>query len=244
MGAHRVFFLCSLTLLLGCSRTHLPIIQVPATEPGHTYVAILLSGDGGWARIDKEISSRLADRGIPTLGLSSLRYFWFQRTQSEIGKTLIQILAEAERLWPDRKFILIGFSRGANVLPFMMEGLPPDMRQRIVRIALLSPTPTTEFVFHISDWWNESSSDRAKPLLPALESLHGIQLVCLYGTQDISALCPQLPAQLARIVAFPGGHHVHDDYSEVTRAILEGLPDAHSSVPSIPPTTNSSHNGP
>ena len=240
----RICWLCGLTLVFACSRTHLPIVEVRATEPGHTYAAVLLSGDGGWARIDKEIAAGLGRHGIPTLGFNSLRYFWYQRSQPEIGEVLSQILTETDRQWPKRKLILIGFSRGANVLPFMMEGLSKQLRDRIVRIALLSPAPATEFVFHISDWWSDSSSDKAKPLLPAVESLHGIEVVCLYGIQDTSALCPQLPPRLARVVAFPGGHHVHDDYSKVTSAILEGLAGTTSTGTSGKTATSSSDNGP
>src|SRR5262249_51182676 len=83
----------------------LPIIEVPAEAPaqaggvgnggssgsgstggtgsgvssGDTF-AVLLSGDGGWAGIDKEVASRLAAHGIPVAGVDSLRYFWAPRT--------------------------------------------------------------------------------------------------------------------------------------------------------------------
>ena len=38
--------------------------------------AVLLSGDGGWAGLDKEVAAALAARGIPVAGIDSLRYFW------------------------------------------------------------------------------------------------------------------------------------------------------------------------
>ena len=216
--------LSSLAVALGCSRTQLPIVSVPATEPGRLYVALIISGDGGWAHIDKELAAYLGHDGIPTLGLDSLRYFWFARSQAEIGEALTKMLELAEHEWPGRKFILIGFSRGANVLPFMLEGLSTPLRNRIARVALLSPAAGTEFEFRIRDWWSNTHSPDAHPLAPAIESLHDLEVVCLYGTQDPSALCPHLPPGAARVVSFPGGHHVDNEYARVESEILAGLP--------------------
>jgi type IV secretory pathway VirJ component len=41
---------------------------------------VLISGDGGWASIDKGIAKALVARGVPVAGLDSLRYFWSERT--------------------------------------------------------------------------------------------------------------------------------------------------------------------
>jgi hypothetical protein len=46
----------------------LPIIEIPAKQPGAT-LAIVISGDGGWAGIDKAIAAVLAERGIAVVGL-------------------------------------------------------------------------------------------------------------------------------------------------------------------------------
>lgn len=42
--------------------------------------AIFFSGDGGWATLDAETSKRLAAAGVPVVGVSSLRYFWRERS--------------------------------------------------------------------------------------------------------------------------------------------------------------------
>jgi type IV secretory pathway VirJ component len=58
----------------------LPIIEVPAQSAARPDVfGILLSGDGGWAGLDKDLSTNLAERGLPVVGIDSLRYFWRER---------------------------------------------------------------------------------------------------------------------------------------------------------------------
>ena len=216
--------LCGLLLTLGCSRTQLPTVAVPADEPGQLYVALIISGDGGWARMDEELAAYLGRNGIPTIGLNSLRYFWFARSRAEIGEALTEMLEQADRKWPGREFILIGFSRGAGVLPFMLEELSTPLRRRVVRVALLSPAVATRFEFRIRDWWSDSPSPGAYPLAPAIKSLRGMDVLCLYGREDSQALCPHLPPGVASVIAFPGAHHLHDEYAEIGSTILAGLP--------------------
>ena len=57
----------------------LPLIEVVAKEPSHT-MAVFLSGDGGWAAIDKAIAGALQKHGVSIVGINSLKYFWRTRT--------------------------------------------------------------------------------------------------------------------------------------------------------------------
>ena len=43
----------------------LAITEVSAANTGNDVFAVLISGDGGWARLDQELSAQLASRGIP-----------------------------------------------------------------------------------------------------------------------------------------------------------------------------------
>ena len=72
----------------------LPLVEVPATGTGNDDVfAVLLSGDGGWAGIDKEVARSLAERGIPVVGWDTLRYFWTARTPAGLARDLDRVLA-------------------------------------------------------------------------------------------------------------------------------------------------------
>ncbi len=51
-----------------------------AKNGGPTF-AVILSGDGGWAGLDKKVAAALAAQGIDVVGIDSLRYFWSERTR-------------------------------------------------------------------------------------------------------------------------------------------------------------------
>jgi len=58
----------------------LPLVEVLASMPSKDVLAVLLSRDGGWAGIDREIADVLAKKHVPVVGANSLRYFWKSKT--------------------------------------------------------------------------------------------------------------------------------------------------------------------
>ena len=57
----------------------LPLIEMPTTGAKNDTLAVILSGDGGWASIDRDLGNTFVDRGLAVVGLNSLRYFWTPR---------------------------------------------------------------------------------------------------------------------------------------------------------------------
>ena len=48
----------------------LPLVEVPASKPGRCF-AVIVSGDGGWRKIDSAMAERLLTDDIPTVGLDT-----------------------------------------------------------------------------------------------------------------------------------------------------------------------------
>src|SRR5436305_276598 len=159
-----------------------PLIEVPAQAPGGNELAVLLSGDGGWAVTDKGLADRLTKGGIPVVGWNSLRYFLRRKKPDQVGHDLEKVLRVYLPLWHKEKAILIGYSFGADVMPFMVTRLPPDLADRISLIVLMGPTGTADFHFHPSEWLRKPSDD-SQPMLPELEKLRGRKILCAYGRQ-------------------------------------------------------------
>jgi type IV secretory pathway VirJ component len=199
----------------------LPIHEVPATSGGGDLLAVLVSGDGGWAHTDRVLSERLAQRGVPVAGLNSVRYFWTKRTPDECGRALETMLRHYLKAWGKTRVLLIGFSRGAFVVPFMASRLPQDLRERVALVALLSPGTLIDFEFHIKDWFGGAGRDQV-PVAPEVEKLRGLRLLCSYGTDDKDAakLCTGLSPGLAIVVPQQGGHHFEESYADVADQLL------------------------
>jgi len=199
----------------------LPAIAVPAEHPKGDALAIILSGDGGWVSIDKELGHTLSQAGIPVVGFNSLHYFWKARKADEMAKDLARIIDHYSSVWRRRRVILVGYSRGADVLPFMVSRLPDALRRNINLIALLGPGHKTSFEFHVTDWLGDADRSTDQPLAPEMNKLRDVKILCIYGESDKDNLCPDLhPQRNVRIMKTSGGHHFGGDYERIANAIM------------------------
>jgi type IV secretory pathway VirJ component len=196
----------------------LPLVELPSAT-GNPMLAVVISGDGGWAGIDRQIGATFASEGIPVVGLNSLQYFWKARSPDQAGADLTRILRHYLDSWKASRVLLVGYSRGADVLPFMVSRLPADLRSRVQLVALLGLSHEAGFEFHFADLL-EASGTRGRPTLPEIRRLRGLKLMCLYGTDETDTACPDLPPDLASVLAVSGGHHFGGAYKEITGRIL------------------------
>ncbi|MES1992651.1 MAG: AcvB/VirJ family lysyl-phosphatidylglycerol hydrolase [Pseudomonadota bacterium] len=196
----------------------LPLVEVPAQGASDPPVwALFLSGDGGWAGLDINISDALAARGVPVVGLDSLRYFWQPRTPEQMAADLQRIMSKYGPRWPQARVILIGYSQGADVLPFAFNRLPLAFQRRVEQIVLLGPGQRAAFTFHVSQWLGGEGDH---PILPEARLLPATRTVCIYGEDDAEdSLCPLLQGVLP-VEALPGGHHFDGDMTGIAQRIL------------------------
>jgi type IV secretory pathway VirJ component len=210
------FFFVAAPLLAG-DKQGLPIVEVPAHVTARTTVfAVLISGDGGWAKIDKSIAERLAAQGIPVVGLNSLQYFWTKRAPDTVARDVGTLIDTYSSRWKVRNVLLIGYSRGADILPFVVSRLPETMRRRVALVALLSPSKSASFEFKVADWFKDRSGVATKP---EIDKLRGTKTICVYGTDDRDTVCTDVDASIARPIPLSGSHHFDRDYDALARII-------------------------
>jgi type IV secretory pathway VirJ component len=197
----------------------LPLIELPAAGKSNV-LAIVISGDGGWASIDKQIGETLRNDGVSVVGLNSLKYFWSKKTPDIAGKDLTRILSFYGHAWDADTFILVGYSRGADVLPFMTSRLPEELRAKVKTVALLGVEENVDFEFHITDWLS-GGGDSAHQTIPEIRKLAGMDVLCIYGSDEKHSACTGLTKNDARVVEMHGGHHFGGDYEKLAAIILQ-----------------------
>jgi type IV secretory pathway VirJ component len=199
---------------------NLPVVELAARAgaPPTDLLAIILSGDGGWAGLDKEVAQALSEHGIPVAGLDSLRYFWGARTPQGLAGDIDRMIRYYIQHFGKQRVLLIGYSQGADVLPFAVNRLAASTRAHIVLGVLMGMSEHAVFEFHLSNWISNDNSGPAT--MPEVNRIAGIPILCIYGEGDNDSLCPKLDAAKVRIVKLPGGHHFNGDYAGLAREIL------------------------
>lgn len=198
----------------------IPIVEIrdPTAPPSDAFI-VMFSGDGGWAELDNEVSHRLAAQGLPVVGISSLRYFWSERKPDAIAADVARIVAHYSRAWNKPRFILAGFSFGADVVPFVATPLARKAPAPLAGLVMLSPSRSASFVFHIAGWVGDNpGTARTKP---EIEKIKDLPIVCIYGTEEDGSLCPPLDAPNVTKIEIPGDHHFDEDYAAAAQAVLQ-----------------------
>jgi type IV secretory pathway VirJ component len=203
----------------------LPLVEVPSATPGPR-LALLLTGDGGWVAIDKALAAAFAAEGVSVVGLDSLRYFWKRRTPEEVARDAARILAYYRERWGRPETLLVGYSRGADIVPIVAGRLPPEERARVKLVAMLGPSTFAELEVHAIDLFSSRKRAGALSTEEAVRATGGtLPMLCVHGTEEHDSLCPRL-ADLPWVkrVLLPGGHHFDGGYVALARRVLEAVP--------------------
>ena len=201
----------------------LPLIEVPATGKQTNLMGVIITGDGGWGVTDRGIAQKLAANGIPVVGLNSLHYFWKQKTAEQAAADLNRILQHYGAIWNQTEVVVVGYSFGADVLPFMLNRIPGETLQKIRVITFLGLSSTADFQFHLTDWFSNRERSTSQKVRPEVERLRGKKILCFYGTDDEDALCKNLDPGLAKVIPIQGGHRFGKDYQPIVDAILQEI---------------------
>jgi type IV secretory pathway VirJ component len=203
----------------GTSVSDLPTIEVPAAGGGRV-LAVLMTGDGGWAVADRGLSRALAARGVPVVGLDAPRYLARGRAPDEVGHDLALILDHYLAAWGAERAVVVGYSRGADIVPFMVARLSPALRRRVALVVLLGPSESVGFRFHVVDLVANVRRSGDLSVRAEIQRLRGTPVLCIYGRSDRDAICPSLDTTLARPVLRDGGHAVGGSEGSALAGIL------------------------
>lgn len=207
---------------LSAATPKLPLVEVAATRGTSDTLVVFVSGDGGWAAIDREISKVLNASGMPVAGLNALQYFWTKRTPEGASHDLETMIDHYLAAWNKSRVLLVGYSRGADVLPAMISRLPASTQGKIRMVALLSPSPKVEFEFHVADWMRSASSGTL--VKPEIDRLTAQKFLCLSGEDDTESLCRGLTGRPnIEVITLKGAHHFDGGYDKLGHIIIEHL---------------------
>jgi type IV secretory pathway VirJ component len=160
------------------------------------------------------------------VGVDVLRYYWKQKSPTLAASDLARIMRYYQQRWHQQKVVLIGFSFGADVLPFLVSRLPADLAADVSLVSLLSPERSTAFEVETTGWLGVHNSS-GMPIAPELQKLSKFHLQCIYGTDEgANSLCttPTAAAVGASVLAKSGGHHFDQDYGTLADQILAAVP--------------------
>lgn len=200
----------------------LPLTEVAPQGRPADRVVVLLTGDGGWAGLDKGVAEVLAQQGVRVVGFSTLRYFWQTRAPQEAADALGRVIAHYAAQAPTARFVVVGYSFGASLAPVVVNRLPLAARARVAAQFLISPDADAVFEIKVGDWFGSARHEGSLPIAP--EVLRSpVPVYCVHGEDEDDSACGLLDPAHVRVLALPGGHHYDGDYAALGRLIAERI---------------------
>ena len=200
--------------------TDLPLVPLPPRTPLHaaatadSTLVVLLTGDGDWAEIDTGIADTLRAAGMAVVGLKSRSYLQgHDRTPDGMARDVERVVRYYGPLWQRPRVVLLGYSRGADLAPFVATRLASDVRSRVGLVAMLGLAQAANFHFYWSDIVSDHRRPTDLPVAPELARLRGTPMLCVYGADETDSGCRDADPTLVQRVERAGGHHFDKDYA-------------------------------
>lgn len=201
----------------------LPLTEVTPARTDSDRIAIMLTGDGGWAGLDKGVAEALAADGVRVIGFSTLKFFWEKRTPEQAAEALQRVLATYAKRYPQARFAVLGYSFGASLVPVLINRLPADLQSRIDGGIMISPDPDAVFEIKVGDWFGGAKHDGSVPVMPAITD-SPVTITCIHGIDEKDSFCDSAQHSRLRVLTLPGGHHYDGNYTALGNLIVANMP--------------------
>ncbi len=197
----------------------IPLIENIAHGKSDFYV-ILLSGNGGWRDLDKFVTTYLVSKNISVLGLNTKQYLLSEKKPEQIAFDIETLMDRYGIKWKHDKVVLIGYSMGAEILPFAVNRMNGDHTKKIQNIILIGPWQKATFKVKLADYFYETNEgDEIYPELLKIKHIN-TYVVC---DDNEYALCLKPLDGLVDHDELAGGHHFGGDYASLSKLIGKRL---------------------
>jgi type IV secretory pathway VirJ component len=201
----------------------LPVNILPAAGDTGKPMVMYITGDGGWNKFSKNLGQALADKGYPVISLNAKDYFWKKKTPAQAAADITLLIRTYQKIWNRNKIMLVGYSFGADVMPFIFNDLPADISARVVNISLLSPAANTDFEIHIAVMFGAGFSG-GESVVTAINKITAKPLTFIFGKDENDLPLDQLKIRNYVVIRMEGGHHYDGDETALSNTIISHIP--------------------
>jgi type IV secretory pathway VirJ component len=201
-----------------------PTKNVPLRESvsqgNNNYYVILLTGNGGWKDLVESVTSYLNSKNVSVLSINTKEYLLSEKGPAQIACDLQSLIDRYNTKWGQQKFVLIGYSMGAEVLPFAVNCMEERYISDINDLILIGPWQKATFKVKLADYLYEvnKGADIYEELLRM--KLKKAYVIC--DDNEFSICHKDLEGVIDHDL-MGGGHHFGGDYNALSSLIGKRL---------------------
>jgi type IV secretory pathway VirJ component len=205
------------------AQTDLPIVAKPAAG-GHHPLVLYITGDGGMKQFSTKVVAAFQQYNYPVVALNALKYFWTKKSPEQAATDVAGLIRQHQTQWGlGQEVILVGYSMGADVLPFIYNALPEGIRLKVIQLVFLSPSRFTDMEVHLSGMLGKSTN-KGMSVPGEMNRISNVPLLLIFGAEEKDFNLAELTVHGYKQFVLPGGHDYDDDAPGVVGKILSVLP--------------------
>jgi type IV secretory pathway VirJ component len=171
---------------------------------------LYISGDGGMNTFSTNLCNEITKKGYNVAAVNAKSYFWNKKTPDQTTTDITRYLEGYLSKRKNRQLVLVGYSFGADVLPFIINRLPANLQQEVKAVVLISPGASTDFEIHLTDIFGGDKKRNLDVTAEIIRIQHN-RTVIIAGSDEKSDYAKNTGNRRYIYKELPGGHHYGDD---------------------------------
>ena len=177
---------------------------------------IFFSGDGGLNSFSTKLAKAINNLDYDVILLDSKKYF---NSKYSINETTTIINRAIQTQFPKGiRISFLGYSFGADVVPFIFDNLNENTRKQTTRLILLSPSETTDLQVHWADMMGlnvKRPFDVANKIL----RLSGVKILVIADKEELPNTFKTIRKDLFSLAYLDGGHKFDENQNQLLQLI-------------------------
>lgn len=194
-----------LIALAGLSQvTNLPVKEYVSVSS--TPYIFYISGDGGFNTFSSDLCTGIQKAGYSITSLNAESYFWNKKSPEQITGEIVGYLQKQLKNRKNQDLILVGYSFGADIIPFITNRLPISLKKNLMAVFLLSPSTSTDFEIHWLGMLGRSKR-RDMDVVAEINKMGQQKTISIFGSEEKGFPVNEVRLKNFSNYIIPGGHH-------------------------------------
>jgi type IV secretory pathway VirJ component len=170
-------------------------------------IIFYISGDSGFNTFSKNFGKNLHAFGYDVFALNTESYFWNKKTPEQTSADIEKYINQQLTGRQNQKVILIGFSFGADVTPFVYNRFSDSLKNNIEKVFIIGPSKSNDFKIHLGEYFGQEIKGSLQ-VIPEINQMKNVPVMVILSDFEFAHF-PYKDIKLAnyKMKYIAGDHH-------------------------------------
>ncbi len=210
-------------MLMGSVWAHAQNATLPVKEwpsQNSTPFILYVSGDGGFNSFSTTLCSKINKAGYELTAVNAKTYFWEKKTPEQTSEAISSYLQKKFEERHNQQLVLIGYSFGADVMPFIVNRLNAGLKNKLISVILISPSTSTDFEIHWADMFG-GNAKRNMDVVAEINKMEVPKTTTFFGQDEKDFPVKDIELKNYRNQVLPGGHRFDGHTDQLAQELIK-----------------------